>query len=129
MAKVLLVEPQKELREMYSTLIESAGFDVATAMDAREGQDRLHKEKITACIISSPKQEILWFLGVVRSSHTIAISTLPILVVLEDITDNSVDYIEAGASKCLLKFPSSGEKLIEQLRSILNIPKIQTTTK
>lgn len=125
MARILLVEPQKETRDMYSSLVESAGFDVISARDAREGRDLLYKDKYSAVIISSPKPETLWFLGVVRASHNVPISTIPILVILEDLTDNSLDYIESGASKCLLKFPASGEKVVETMRSILNIPKIQ----
>jgi DNA-binding response OmpR family regulator len=125
MARILLIEPQSEVRTMYSSLVESAGFDVTAARDAREGRDQLYKEKYSAVIISSPKQETLWFLGVLRSSHNVAISTIPVLVILEDLTDNSLDYIETGATKCLLKFPASGEKVVETLRSILNIPKIQ----
>lgn len=125
MAKILLIEPQNDVRAMYSDLIESAGFDVVAARDAREGQERIRNDKFAAVIVSSPRQETLWFIGVVRHNHSIPISTLPILVILEDITDNSIDYIDAGASKCLLKFPGSGEKLVEKLRSILNIPKIQ----
>ncbi|OGY30149.1 MAG: hypothetical protein A3F35_00620 [Candidatus Woykebacteria bacterium RIFCSPHIGHO2_12_FULL_45_10] len=125
MAKVLLIESNKQVREMYRTLIENAGFDVTSTLDAREGKEALSKENFSSVIINSPRQETFWFLGVVRASHNISVSTVPILVILEDSNDSSLDYIEAGASKCLSKFPASGERLIEELRSILNIPKLQ----
>ncbi len=128
MAKVLLVEGNHELREMFTTLVENGGFDVVGVGDGREGREKLSKEKFAAVIISAPRGETLWFIGVVRASNTLAVSTIPILVVLEDGGENSSSYIEAGASRCLTKFPSSGEKLVEELRSILNIPRIQTKT-
>jgi len=125
MAKVLLIEGNREVREMFTILVENGGFDVIGVDDCKEGRDKLSKEGFSAVIASAPRAEILWFLGVVRASHNISISTIPILVVLEDSNDSPSDYVEAGASKCLSKFPASGEKLVEDLRSIQNLPRIQ----
>lgn len=123
MAKILLVGTESSEKELYEQILQSAGYDAVSDSSAKDALDRLNDEFFPGCVVFLPREEALWFLIKVRASHKIKISTIPILV-LADEPDRESEFIEAGATRCLVKFPASADKLASVLRSILNLPRL-----
>ncbi len=125
MAKILLVGSDESLRDMYQTVLTTSGFDVVFEGTAKDGLDRLSDEFFPACVIFLPREETLWLLIKIRAVHKVKISAVPILVVAEQTSSESLsEFIETGATKAISKFPASGDKLVKELKSILNIPRV-----
>ena len=125
MAKILLVGADESLREMYQTVLTANGFDTVLESSAKDGLDRLSDEFFPACIVFLPREETLWFIIKVRQVPRVKISSVPILAVAEQTSgENLSEYIETGATKVISKFPASGDRLVKELRSILNIPRM-----
>jgi|SRR3990167_2358792 len=123
MAKILLIEKEKNLMELYREIIERAGYDFVIANSGKDAFKKALEEKFIAAITDTPKQETLEFIKNIRRQPETAISTIPILVIMEDNSDTSTDYIDYGATRCLYKFPSSGEKLVSALKEIIQVVK------
>jgi len=123
MAKILLIEKGKNLMELYREIIERVGYDIVIANDGEVAFKKALAEKFIAAITDTQKPETLEFIKNIRRQPETVISTIPILVIMEDNSDSSVDYIEAGATRCLYKFPSSGEKLVSALKEIIQVVK------
>jgi DNA-binding response OmpR family regulator len=124
MAKILLVGADEAVRDMYFDVLNANGFDVVAENTAKDGLDRLSDEFFPACVVFLPREETLWFLIKVRSTHNVKISTIPILAVVDESSESLSEYIEMGATKAIIKFPASGDKLVRELKSILNIPRM-----
>lgn len=125
MAKILLVGADESLQDMYQTVLTANGFDTVVETSAKDGLDRLSDEFFPACVIFLPREETLWFIIKVRQVSRVKTSTVPILAVAEQTSgENLSEYIETGATKAISKFPTSGDKLVKELKSILNIPRM-----
>ncbi len=111
------------MREMYTEVINSGGYDIISCKTPQEGLKLVLKEKPSAIITSTNKLEATWLIERLRREKDPKISSIPILVILEEGTGNNSEYIEIGATRCLPKFPESGEKLLLEIRKIINIPR------
>jgi DNA-binding response OmpR family regulator len=126
MAKILLVGTDPSLSEMYLKVLDASGFDSVLENSAKDGLDRLSDEFFPACIVFLPREESLWFLIKLRAFHSVKVSSIPVLAVADEASENMVEYIDRGATKVISKFPTSGDKIVEQLKNILNIPRIHS---
>lgn len=126
MAKILLVGTDESVEQMYADILTASGFDVVIENSARDGLDRLSDDFFPACVVALDREECLWFLTKVRRVHSVKVSAIPILVLLDENTEKYTEFYDAGATKCISRFPASGDQLIKELRSILNIPRVQT---
>jgi len=125
MAKILLLGSDESLTDLYKEVLIANGFDVVIETTAKDGLDRLFDEFFPACITALSREETLWFIIKVRQTNKVKISSVPILVVTEQSEKESLsEYIETGATKAILKFPTSGDKLVKELKSILNLPRL-----
>lgn len=125
MAKILLVGSDQSISEMYAKVLDSNGFDCVLENNAKDGLDRLSDEFFPAAIVFLPREETLWFLIKLRSFHSVKVSTIPVLAVADEASENLVEFIESGATKVLSKFPTSGDKIVSELKNILNIPRMR----
>src|SRR3989344_2899217 len=124
MAKILLVGSDDSVIENYTKLLSDNGFDVASELSAKDGLDRIGDEFFPGCVVSLRREESLWFLIKVRSLQRVAASATPILVIADDRSENLSEYVESGATKSIRKQDTSAEKIGEQLRKIMNIPRM-----
>jgi len=124
MAKILLIGADEAVKDMYFDILNASGFDVVSESTGKDGLDRLQDEFFPACIVFLPREETLWFLIKVRSAHNVKVSTTPILAVVDEASESLSEFIEMGATKAIIKFPTSGDKLVSELKSILNIPRM-----
>lgn len=124
MAKILLVGSDPSISEMYLKVLDANGFDSVVENTAKEGLDRLSDEFFPACIVFLPREESLWFLIKLRAFHSVKVSAIPVLAVADEASENLIEYIERGATRVISKFPTSGDKIVTELRNILNIPRM-----
>ncbi len=125
MAKILLVGSDDSLKEMYQAVLSASGFDTILETSAKDGLDRLSDEFFPATVVFLPREETLWFIIKVRQMPRVKISSVPILALTEQaLGENMSEYIETGATKAISKFPTSGDRLVKEVRSILNIPRM-----
>ena len=124
MAKILLVGTEQSALDTVTKMLVDNGFDVATELSAKDGLDRIGDEFFPCCVVNLPREEGLWFLIKVRALHKVAASSTPILVLADDRSDDMSEYVESGATKAIRKPEVSGEKLVAELRRIMNIPRM-----
>lgn len=124
MAKILLVGSDPSISEMYLKVLDANGFDSLIENTAKDGLDQLSDEFFPACIVFLPREESLWFLIKLRSYHSVRVSSIPVLTVADEASENLIEYIERGATRVISKFPTSGDKIVTELRNILNIPRM-----
>ena len=103
---------------MYEDLTINAGFDVTSVEKTRDALSFIYKEYPSVIIISGEGHEIVDVIKTVRGAKDLKVATIPIVVILEDISNDSKNYLQAGANKCLTKFPESGGKLVEEIRKV-----------
>jgi len=125
MAKILLVGADPSISDMYVKVLDANGFDSVIENTAKDGLDRLTDEFFPAAIVFLPREETLWFLIKLRAFHSVKVSAIPVLAVAEEASENMVEYIESGATKVISKFPTSGDKIVTELKNILNIPRMR----
>lgn len=125
MAKILLVGSDPSISDMYVKVLDANGFDSLIENTAKDGLDRLTDEFFPAAIVFLPREETLWFLIKLRAFHSVKVSAIPILAVADEASENLVEYIESGATKVISKFPTSGDKIVTELKNILNIPRMR----
>lgn len=126
MAKILLVGSDPSISEMYVKVLDANGFDSIIENTAKDGLDRLTDEFFPAAIVFLPREESLWFLIKLRAFHSVKVSSIPVLAVADEASENLVEYIESGATKVIAKFPTSGDKIVSEMRNILNIPRMRS---
>lgn len=97
---------------------------MASELSAKDGLDRIGDEFFPACLVNLPREESLWFLIKVRSLHKVAASSTPILVIVDERSEDFGEYVESGATKVIRKHEASTEKLGFELRKIMNIPRM-----
>lgn len=124
MAKILLVGSDPSISEMYLKVLESNGFDSITETTAKDGLDRLSDEFFPACIVFLSREETLWFLIKLRSFRSVKVSSIPVLAVADEASENMIEYFEKGATRVIPRFPTSGDKIVTELKNILNIPRM-----
>ncbi len=83
MAKILLLETERRVREMYEDILESAGFDIISCPSHQKCLKTTLKEKPSAIVTSAKKLEDTWLIDRVRKERSPNISTIPILVISE----------------------------------------------
>lgn len=125
MAKILLVGSDPSITDMYVKVLETNGFDSIIENTAKDGLDRLSDEFFPATIVFLPREESLWFLIKLRAFHSVKVSSIPVLAVADEAGENFIEFIESGATKVISKFPTSGDKIVTELRNILNIPRMR----
>lgn len=124
MAKILLIGSDQPVSEMYLKVLDANGFDCILENTAKDGLDRLSDEFFPACLVFLPREETLWFLIKLRAFHSVKVSSIPVLAVADEASENLIEYIESGATKVIPKFPTSGDKIVSELKGILNIPRM-----
>lgn len=125
MAKILLVGSDPSISDLYLKILDTNGFDCIIENSAKDGLDRLTDEFFPAAIVFLPREESLWFLIKLRAFHSVRVSSIPVLAVADEASENMIEYIESGATKVISKFPTSGDKIVTELRNILNIPRMR----
>lgn len=118
--KILLVEDDRVLAEMYLDKFRQAGLEVSLAFEAREGLELALKEKpdLVVLDILLPRENGVFFLEKLRENPKIA--AMPVLV-FSNYDDPVVkrQAMKLGALAYLLKTNYTPKKIIEKIKSCL----------
>jgi len=118
--KILLVEDEKILVEMYKSKLEQAGFEVFLAPDAEEGFVAAKKEKpdLVMLDILLPKGNGLSFLEKLREDPEIK-NTIVVAFSNYDGVETKKKAFELGVEDYLIKTNYTPQELIEKIKEYL----------
>ncbi len=123
MAKVMIIEDNKDIQEIYKHSFEKAGWEVLLEDDGFSGvNDVVDKNPdIILLDLMMPKMDGFQFLRTLRSNPLLA---MPV-VVCSNISDNEVNakVMSAGAAAVILKVDYSGKQLVDKITNILETHK------
>jgi two-component system response regulator PilR (NtrC family) len=95
-AKILVVEDEKNMREVLSMLLEGEGYRVATAEDGLEGIKRLEKD-IFDIIITDIKMPGADGFSILEKSKEISPETMVIMITAFGTLESAIDAMKQGA--------------------------------
>ena len=122
MKKILIIEDDLIVANIYRNKLSLEGFQVDTASDGEAGLERLRKSPPDAVILDlmMPRMNGVDFLKQMRAES--AFSQLPVIVFSNTYLANMVQQAwKAGATKCLSKASCSPKQLIEIVRGTLHV--------
>lgn len=119
--KVLIVEDDRFLRELYEELLSEEGFDVTTAEDGEIGFNKLHEGgyDIVLLDILLPKKDGLEILREIKKTGTQK-SNGPIIL-LTNLGQESIvkEGFELGAASYLIKSALTPDQVLHEVRTVL----------
>ena len=120
MKRILVVDDEPALRELYTEVLQGAGYEVSTASDGAEALDRLHAESFDLLLLDiwMPRMNGLEVLGRLREQE----SPPRVIVTTGDTTPETVlKAIREQAYRYISK-PCEPSQLVEVVRGALEAP-------
>lgn len=120
MAKVLIIEDDESLRDVYKEEFESEEFTVETANDGNEGVEKMASflPEIVLLDLMMPKMSGFDVLRNVKANPVL--KDIPIIV-LTNINPDVQDLLKNwGATSFLLKADNTPEQVVEKVKEVLN---------
>lgn len=119
MKKVMIIEDNIDIQEIYKHSFLKAGYEVIIEDNGFDGINQV-AEKMPDVILLDlmmPKMDGFQFLKLMKSNPLLDIP----VVVCSNISDNEVNMrvMEAGAAAVILKVDYSGKQLVEKVNHIL----------
>lgn len=120
MKKILIVEDEKILAEMYKDKFTQGGFEVILALSAEEGFELIHKEKPDLILLDIllPKENGIGFLAKLRKDSQFAETP----VVAFSNYDDPITKREAfklGVKAYLIKTSYTPQEIVEKIKDYL----------
>jgi DNA-binding response OmpR family regulator len=120
MKKIMIIEDDKDLQEIYKLNFEMAGYEVLQEFDGLNGISSVVDKKpdIILLDVMMPNMDGFAFLKVMKENTDINIP----VVVCSNLSDKETyaKAVSAGASAVLLKVDYSGKQLVDKIGHILN---------
>lgn len=124
MAKVLLIEDDLILIEMYQKKFENEGFEVSTAYNGEEGLEKMKslQPDLVFLDIMMPKLNGLQMLYIVKADENL--KKIPIVVLTNVFSDIDTQmFKEAGVAGYLVKSDVNPDQVVEKARQVLSLEK------
>lgn len=121
MSKILLVEDNQELAEMYETVLSNAGFQVVKAFDGEEGIEKMRSTLPDLVILDivMPKVNGIEVLTVVGQDQKLKQIPIFILTNVYSSEDNVKMLLDLGAVDYLVKSELTPGQVVNKVREIL----------
>lgn len=120
MKKIMIIEDDKDLQEIYKLNFELAGYEVLQEMDGLDGISSVVDKAPDLILldIMMPNMDGFAFLKALKDNTSINIP----VVICSNLSDKDTyaKAITAGATSVLLKVDYSGKQLVEKIGHILN---------
>ena len=120
MKKIMIIDDDKDLQEIYKLNFEMAGYQVMQEFDGLEGISHIVEEKpdIILLDITMPNMDGFAFLKAMKDNTSIDIP----VVVCSNLSDKETysKAVAAGAVGVILKVDYSGKQLVEKVNHLLN---------
>lgn len=119
MKKVMIIEDNKDIQEIYKHSFEKYGYEVIIEDNGLEGINSVAEKMPNVILLDlmMPKMDGFQFLKLMKKNEMLNIP----VVVCSNISDNEVEAraLEAGAAAVILKVNYSGKQLVEKVNYIL----------
>lgn len=122
MAKVLIIDDDAYLRDLYQEVLQDAGYEVTTAVDGEEGLQKLQQGGIdlTLLDVMMPKLDGLGVLKKLKEAPPQALNG-PILLLTNLAQDPIVqEALQLGASSYIIKADITPDQLLEKMKEYLH---------
>lgn len=120
MKKIMIIDDDRDLQEIYKINFEMAGYEVMQELDGLDGISSVVDKKpdIVLLDINMPNMDGFAFLKAMNDNTSINIP----VVVCSNLSDKETyaKAISAGAVSVLLKVDHSGKQLVDKIGHILN---------
>ena len=119
MAKILIIEDERVLAEMYKEKFEKEGFEVYLAFTSDEGLNLVKKEKPDLILLDIllPGKDGIFFLKWLKNEPEI--SSIPVVVISNyDDPRAKKEAFELGVKEYLLKTDYTPHQLVEKIKKI-----------
>lgn len=118
--KIMIIEDDKRLQELYTNSFEAAGYEVITLGDGLSGISEVVEKKpdIILLDVMMPNMDGFDFLRVIQENTDVNIP----VVVCSNLSDQATHdrALVAGATAVLLKVNYGGKELVQKVDLILN---------
>lgn len=118
--KILLIEDEKVLAEMYQEKLTEAGFEVIWTMEAKDGLELARKEKpdLVLLDILLLRENGVFFLNQLRKDPQI--SSIPVVVFSNyDDPETKKKSAKLGAEEYLIKTDYTPHEIVEKIKEYL----------
>jgi DNA-binding response OmpR family regulator len=122
MAKILIVEDEKDLRDIYEEVLKEANFEVITATNGKEALKLLNNEKIDLMLLDlmMPEMDGMEVLKVVRAD-SVKYGQLKVIVLTNLSSDIVIkESFEAKADGYLMKAELTPQQIVDEVNGFLN---------
>lgn len=122
--KILIVDDDPDLRDIYEETFTEAGYQVDLAIDGQEGLDKIFKGGYDLILldIMMPKIDGLTVLKKIKTSGI----TLPpnIIVILSQLNEENIikQAMELGAKDYLIKSDYTPDQVLKKVNNLLSKP-------
>lgn len=118
--KILLIEDDKPLVELYTEGFSEAGFDITAVLTANEGLEAAKKGKPDLIVLDIllPRENGIYFLEELKKDTEIRSIPVVVLSNLDD-PDTREKSSKLGAKEYLLKTDFAPHELIEKIKTFL----------
>lgn len=122
--RILIVDDELYLRELYEEVIQSAGFDVETALDGKEGLEKIRTGNFDLVLLDVMMPE-LDGIGVLQKlkNENPKPARMPVIVICTNLSHDPVinEAKNLGASAYIVKADVVPDQIIEKIKQLLNI--------
>lgn len=120
MKKIMIIEDDKDLQEIYKINFEMAGYQVLQEMDGLDGISSVVDKKpdIILLDINMPNMDGFAFLNAMNDNTSINVP----VIVCSNLSDKETQAkaISSGAAAVLVKVDYTGKQLVEKVGHVLN---------
>ncbi len=117
--KILLIEDDPVLKEMYLERMKMEGFIVDSARDGNEGLDKMRSFLPDLVLLDLIMPELSGFEALEIAKKDPSIAHIPIIV-LSNIRAEVEDLMKKGAARFILKSDSTPSQVIEEIKETLS---------
>ncbi|MFA5742623.1 MAG: response regulator [Candidatus Paceibacterota bacterium] len=120
MPKILVIEDEQILAEMYKDKFEKEGFDIVMARDGKVGMEVMKKEKPALVLLDIllPNENGIEFLK--KKMEDPEISSIPVIVFSNfDDPDTKKETLALGAREYLIKSNHNPKEIVAQIKKHL----------
>jgi two-component system chemotaxis sensor kinase CheA len=121
--KILIIDDELYLRELYEEVIQSAGYDVETALDGKEGLEKVRSGNFDLVLLDVMMPE-LDGIGVLQklSTEEPKPAKMPVIVICTNLSHDPVinEAIKLGARAYIVKADVVPDQIIEKIKQLLD---------
>jgi DNA-binding response OmpR family regulator len=128
--KILLVDDDLYIRELYDEILKSEGFEVETAADGKTGLEMILSNSYDLILldIMLPKLDGIGIISNLKESKSSV--SLKSIVFLTNLAHDPVvkEALSSGVHSCVVKSDITPDQLIKHVKKVLGVVEEKTTT-